>query len=284
MMLTDEQKRQMVRKILGDMFAAAAADIRDRAMGKPAVAKLRLLPEVQAAVSNNQLHEFLLEGTMLGADSTEGSDTILKAFHEWLRPLPGTNLPALHLRENILQMIDRLNVSIDHLKSSNLGPILYALMSHPDETEKNKALLKKMIDGFSRKIYGRSTSIREGRTRALEIQEKIGIVTPAGSTASIPITKPTKSAAKESAAPVRSPVDSLLGDDLVLPEETDEQQTHQEVARNARIPQPLVMDYVRMPSERGTNSVVPMVPMKTQGPGATQLHQRLKLLRRTGKR
>lgn len=247
--LTSEQKLVMAGDILRSMSEAARQDFTDRKAGKPAVAKLKLLAEVQKAVSNVQLHLNLLEGFRSGT-SDGSSNNILVAFREWLRPLPGAELPNLQLRENVYAMIGRLPVGIDDLRISRIGPILAALSEHPKETPENKKVLKTLIERFSRSIFNKSAVYKNAMPDALAAQHAIGLVSSsprAGASSS-------SAAAAAAAAPKRdtnidahirtADLEHLLGSDdgaAASAAPTGRAPLH------ARIPAPLTMDYVNRP-------------------------------------
>jgi transcription factor SPN1 len=120
-----------VRSLLAKMVSSAKADYRARKAGQPAVAKIRLLDEVRAAVDDMRLHEALLEGPARGA-ARDPEATLLAVFREWLRPLPGTALPSLQVREAVYGFLVRLPVTLDHLRESGIAPLLRALVSTSD--------------------------------------------------------------------------------------------------------------------------------------------------------
>ena len=63
------------------MEVAAEEDVESNNNGQPALAKLRMLPQLQAKVAERRIHETLMDAGILGC---------LKA---WIEPMPGGHLP-----------------------------------------------------------------------------------------------------------------------------------------------------------------------------------------------
>lgn len=284
--MSDEAKRAIVRNLLSQMFAAARQDVADRAAGKPAARKLSMLPAVRTAVANTTLHEFLLEGTVLGTGAQGAYDTltVLQAFKEWLRPLPGSELPFPQLREAVYDMLNRLPITLDHLRESKIGVILYALAEHPKESDANRALLKGMIERFSRAIFHKTANYknREAVEGMLAAQESLGLVTLARSNSAS--SAPSTDAAGEvdleggagggagAGAAAAANLDALLGTDAGAAAAAEAGGF-----RHARVPKPLVFDYVRRP----VSGHVAAAEKREMSGGGADLSKRLKELKRT---
>lgn len=274
--MTDAQKSDAVEKLIHAMRAAAAKDRSDRKAGVPAVAKLKLLPEVRLACANTSLQELLLEGVAVGsaADySSSANPTILACFRDWLRPLPGTDLPPLAVRECVYDCVGRLPVAPHHLKDSRLGEVLFALSQAPSESDRNRVLLKTLIDRFSRMIFGKASSYRGGGIdEMLSAQAEAGLVSRAQGASSGGGMVPDAAAAAAAAAagmslPSSDDLDALVGDELeaalaalgdgsavaggagaseggVVPRKSLLPPKPAYEGRHARIPQAVVFDFV----------------------------------------
>lgn len=239
-------------KTLRLMRKAAQQDIEDKLAGKPAVAKLKALAEVRTAVAKEELTELFLNGLdstgqELAARIGAGRDsvvTITEMFREWLRPLPGSEMPNLQLREAIYDMlsVQRLGRSIEHphLRDSRLGPILFALSKSPRETEANRHKLQQLIDKVSAGIFGKKHVYKEGIKDMLQQQEALGLTS--GPRFAL---KTGVGSASAAGAVSDAHIDSLLGASqqgtaaaapaaTVLPKD---------LPRHARIPAALVFDY-----------------------------------------
>ncbi len=274
--LDDDAKRSVVRAVLKAMRDAAAQDYSDRSAGKPAVAKLKLLSQVHAAIANTQLHEFLLDGTIRGYDTSDGASlTLLAVFREWLRPLPGADIPSLQVREAVYAALSKLPLTLDHLREARLGPLLLALSQHPKETPEHRATLAAMVERFSRQIFHKSASYRGQMENMLSNQAQRGFVAapvgPAASSADVPEKdaagdlgdliareagvawddeKTGGGAGGDVAAAPRSAADAALSAKAAL----------KAAPRHAKIPMPLVFDYVQRPKPALVSSTVRAAP------------------------
>ena len=213
--LTDAQKQAMVDGLIRDMRAAAATDRADRKAGKPAVAKLKLMNTVRLTVANTSLQEMLLEGTAIGASadySAANNPTILSVFREWLRPLPGSDLPPLDLRAGIYDLIAKLPVAQHHLRDSRIGEVLFALSQHPGETPANRMMLSRLIERYARMIFAKDDSYRGGLDAMLDAQAQQQMGARAGGREA---PQPSSSSSSASAAALG------LGNSLLIPSGAD---------------------------------------------------------------
>ena len=143
----EEMARMEVLDFLSKMEIAVEEDARAYAAGKPAVKKLKLLPEVEKKLVMVELHEAFLRHGLL---------TVLRA---WLDLLPDGNLPNLTVRTSLIELIQQLPVSTDsherkeELKRSGLGRNILFLSTLEEETPKNRARCKKLVEKWSRPVY-----------------------------------------------------------------------------------------------------------------------------------
>jgi len=159
----EEMARMEVLDFLSKMEIAVEEDLRAYKAGKPAVKKLKLLPEVERKLKMVELHEAFLRHGLL---------TVLRM---WLDLLPDGNLPNLTIRTSLIKLIEQLPVSTDlherkdELKRSGLGRNIMFLSSIEEETPQNRTVCKKLIEKWSRPVYELSShygDIHVGRQTA----------------------------------------------------------------------------------------------------------------------
>jgi len=124
-----------VESFLARMEAAAEGDMDANAKNKPAILKLRMLPDVQDILSNQNVHNEFLDGGLLGV------------FKAWIEPMPDGSLPNITVRSAVLKLLAQLPIDISYegrkeqLKKSGLGKVVMFLFKLPDETAANRYAL-----------------------------------------------------------------------------------------------------------------------------------------------
>lgn len=143
----------VVSAMITKMTEAAEEDRTLNSQKKPALKKLMLLPTVVMHLKKQDLKEtFIDSGVMM-------------AIKEWISPLPDKSLPALKIREELLKILQELpSVSQETLKLSGIGRAVMYLYKHPKESRPNKDLALKLINEWSRPIFGLSSNYK-GMTR-----------------------------------------------------------------------------------------------------------------------
>ena len=125
-----------VENFLARMEAAAEDDMQANQENKPAIHKLRMLPDVQDMLSNQSIHNEFLDGGLLGV------------FKAWIEPMPDGSLPNITVRTAVLKLLAQLPIDISYesrkeqLKKSGLGKVVMFLFKLPDETAANRYVLK----------------------------------------------------------------------------------------------------------------------------------------------
>jgi hypothetical protein len=78
----------------------------------------------------------------------------------WLCDLmsPGKTLPSYPVRTPLIELLGDVEVEVDHLKNSKIGKVIRLLYKHADETEDNKAKLRRIMDTWSRLIMSNSSA------------------------------------------------------------------------------------------------------------------------------
>ncbi|XP_051535250.1 protein IWS1 homolog [Myxocyprinus asiaticus] len=143
----------VVSAMITKMTEAAEEDRTLNSQKKPALKKLMLLPTVVMHLKKQDLKDtFIDSGVMM-------------AIKEWISPLPDKSLPALKIREELLKILQELpSVSQETLKLSGIGRAVMYLYKHPKESRPNKDVALKLINEWSRPIFG-LTSNYKGMTR-----------------------------------------------------------------------------------------------------------------------
>ena len=146
--------RNEAADLVAEMGVAAEKDAAARAAGQLAVAKLRLLPEVEKQLCRVELQSLCLEHNLLGA------------LAAWLRPGSDGSLPNMRLRSALLQLCARLPVDTqeqdgrEQLKRSGLGKVIMFYKLH-DEVAANRATAAHMVDVWSRPIFSKSAVYKD---------------------------------------------------------------------------------------------------------------------------
>ncbi|KAM6933366.1 protein IWS1 homolog [Xenentodon cancila] len=143
----------VVSAMIMKMNEAAEEDRTLNSQKKPALKKLTLLPQVVMHLKKQDLKETFIDSG------------VMSAIKEWISPLPDKSLPALRIREELLRILQELpSVSQETLKHSGIGRAVMFLYKHPKESRSNKDLALKLINEWSRPIFG-LTSNYKGMTR-----------------------------------------------------------------------------------------------------------------------
>ncbi|XP_038670941.1 protein IWS1 homolog isoform X2 [Scyliorhinus canicula] len=151
----------VVSAMITKMNEAAEEDRQLNGQKKPALKKLTLLPTVVMHLKKQDLKDTFIDSG------------VMSAIKEWLTPLPDKSLPHLKIREELLKILQELpSVSQETLKHSGIGRCVMYLYKHPKENRFNKELAGKLINEWSRPIFG-LTSNYKGMTREEREQRDI---------------------------------------------------------------------------------------------------------------
>lgn len=144
------------------MKEAAEADREANQKRKPALSKLKMLPSVVAHLKKQDLKEAFVD------------NGVIAAIADWLSLLPDRSLPHITIRTELLKILHELPpVSAGTLKQSGIGKSVMILFKHPREIRMNKDSAGRLINKWSRPIFGlnenfKSMSREEREQRDLE--------------------------------------------------------------------------------------------------------------------
>ena len=129
-----EDDENMVDQLLADMNTAADDDIKANQDSLPALNKLKMLDKVLKFLKVSKYHE-----TFLGMNGCV-------ILGRWLSQLPDGSFPSTPLRSGLLQAIQEIPISVEHLHSSDLGKSVMGIYSNPKESIHIKKIAKNLID------------------------------------------------------------------------------------------------------------------------------------------
>ncbi|XP_076814138.1 uncharacterized protein LOC143460502 isoform X1 [Clavelina lepadiformis] len=133
----------IINAMLTKMKEAADADREANRLKKPAINKLKMLPIVVRHLKKQDLKEAFVD---MG---------IISAIADWLTLLPDKSLPHVSIRTEMLGILHDLpSVSPETLKTSGIGRAVMILFKHPRETRKIKESAGRLINKWSRPIFG----------------------------------------------------------------------------------------------------------------------------------
>lgn len=120
------------------MNYAAESDVESNKAGRPGTAKLRVVEKVITKLKNMSFAGHFV--------ACEGLDVLNK----FIAKLPDGSLPLSSVRQSILKVIHTLPVTVDQIRTSQLGRSLGVLQASPKEFGENKKLIQLIKDKWSR--------------------------------------------------------------------------------------------------------------------------------------
>jgi len=116
---------------------------------QPALAKLKLLPEVLPIFNRQNIRDSYFEAGFL------------KQCKSWLNPLPDGTLPNMKIRDGILKSLEKLDLTEDHLRASGIGRAVMTLSKHKSESLPNQKICTALISKWSRPIFDITSTYKE---------------------------------------------------------------------------------------------------------------------------
>lgn len=133
------------------MADAAKLDGEARRVGKPAMQKLKMLPEVVALLNRNTLRDQLVDPDL----------NLLEAVRFFLEPLDDGSLPAYNIQRELFAALAKLPINKDALVASGIGKVtlFYLKSAKPEAAIRRQA--ERLIGEWSRPILNRSDDYRK---------------------------------------------------------------------------------------------------------------------------
>ena len=133
------------------MAEAAQADTEARKDNKPAMQKLRMLPEVVALLNRNTLQSSLVDPDI----------NLLEAVRFFLEPLDDGSLPAYNIQRDLFAALAKLPITKDALVASGIGKVtlFYTKSTKPELQIQRQA--ERLLGEWTRPILKRSDDYRK---------------------------------------------------------------------------------------------------------------------------
>jgi transcription factor SPN1 len=128
------------------METACKADIAARDAGQPALHKLKILPEVTALLTSNNLQNLVVD-----------PDTnFLRHVKFFLEPLNDGSLPAYNIQRDIFQALLNLPIEKEALRMSGIGKIILFYTKSKKPEIGIKRMAERLLGEWSRPILNRT--------------------------------------------------------------------------------------------------------------------------------
>lgn len=128
------------------MTHAAQMDAINRQEGKPAMHKLKLLPEVIKLLNRNQYTNALVDPEI----------NLLEAVRFFLEPLDDGAMPAYNIQRDLLTAITKLPINKDALIASGIGKVIVFYTKSKRTERRIKDMAEKLLAEWTRPILQRS--------------------------------------------------------------------------------------------------------------------------------
>ncbi|CEO58882.1 Transcription factor iws1 [Penicillium brasilianum] len=128
------------------MTHAAQMDAINRQEGKPAMHKLKLLPEVIMLLNRNQYINSLVDPEI----------NLLEAVRFFLEPLDDGSMPAYNIQRDLLTALAKLPIQKDALIASGIGKVVVFYTKSKRTERRIKDMAEKLLAEWTRPILQRS--------------------------------------------------------------------------------------------------------------------------------
>ena len=140
--MADAELEEM-RKRMAD---AAQADTLARENGKPAMHKLKMLPDVVALLNRNTLQSALVDPEI----------NILESVRFFLEPLNDGSLPAYNIQRELFACLGKLPINKDALVASGIGKVTHFYTRTKKAEPGIKREAERLVGDWTRKVGGMS--------------------------------------------------------------------------------------------------------------------------------
>ena len=140
--MADNELEDMRRR----MAEAAQADPVARESGKPAMHKLKMLPEVVALLNRNTLQSALVDPEI----------NILESVRFFLEPLNDGSLPAYNIQRELFACLQKLPLSKDALVASGIGKVTHFYTRTTKAEPGIRRIAERLVGDWTRPILKRS--------------------------------------------------------------------------------------------------------------------------------
>ena len=145
--MADTELEEMRRR----MAEAAQADTQARDEGKPAMHKLKLLPEVVALLNRNTLQNALVDPDI----------NLLESVRFFLEPLNDGSLPAYNIQRELFACLAKLPISKDALVASGIGKVTHFYTRSTKAEPGIRRQAEKLVGEWTRPILKRTDDFRK---------------------------------------------------------------------------------------------------------------------------
>ncbi|PRT56483.1 Transcription factor IWS1 [Wickerhamiella sorbophila] len=161
----EQLQDERVARLREEMREAAMLDAECIENGKPALNKVKMLPEVVNVLTKHSLADSILDGNLL------------ESVRIWLEPLPDASLPSYEIQKELFHALDRLPIKTIHLRESKLGQIVLFYQKSKRPHPQIKRIADKLVGDWTRPIMGRSDNYRDKRvaTRNFDPTADLGV-------------------------------------------------------------------------------------------------------------
>lgn len=137
------------------MAKAAELDSNSNKAGKPAIAKLAMLPQVLRLLNRNTLQSSMVDPEM----------NLLESVRFFLEPLDDGSMPAYNIQNELFGMLAKLPINFEAIKASGLGKVVYFYTRTKRVQPSTKRQAEKLVGEWTRPILRRNDDYKKRQLR-----------------------------------------------------------------------------------------------------------------------